>query len=141
MCYGARMADLQAARELIAGYDAALSNTKTKAADVRLKLASAATMAKVLVDELEHARAALLLALGKPEDAAEPDEEPGELRTWRCYGHVQGSKYLGEVQARSAKEAQEKAYAELECGVSLCHQCTDECEDPEIDEVTVAADD
>jgi hypothetical protein len=133
------MADLQAARELIATYDAALSNPKTRAADVRLRLASATAMAKVLVDELEHARAALLAALGKPEDAPAVDDKPGEVRTWRCYGHVHGSKYLGEVKARSAKEAQDKAFELEECHVSLCHQCTGDCEDPTIEEINVEA--
>lgn len=61
-------------------------------------------------------------------------------KTWRCYGVVTGSKYLGEVQAATETEAKAKAFEQLECGVSLCHQCSDECEDPEIHEVTVVTD-
>lgn len=54
---------------------------------------------------------------------------------YRCYGRVVVSKYLGEYEADSGEKAREKAFKEACC--SLCHQCAGECDDPEIDEVTV----
>lgn len=56
---------------------------------------------------------------------------------WRAYGKVAGTKYLGEVEADAEEQAIEKAEALGSCCVSLCHQCSDQCEDPEIDEITV----
>jgi hypothetical protein len=44
-----------------------------------------------------------------------------------------GSKYLGEVEADTMEEAIEKGGRRAH--VSLCHQCSHECEDPEIQEV------
>ena len=54
------------------------------------------------------------------------------MKEYRCYGIVQGSKYLGTVNANSKEEAEDKAYELDACDVSLCHQCVPECEDAEI---------
>lgn len=54
---------------------------------------------------------------------------------WRASGVVVGTKYLGEVDALTEDEAKAKALRRAH--VSLCHQCSRECEDPEIDEVNV----
>jgi len=55
---------------------------------------------------------------------------------YQCTGVVTGSKYLGEVKADSEEEAKEKAFA-LESAFigGLCHECSKECEDPEIHEI------
>ncbi|XUM19802.1 hypothetical protein ACRAVF_19240 [Bradyrhizobium oligotrophicum S58] len=51
------------------------------------------------------------------------------------YGSIVGTKYLGVFEAATKEEAEEKALHDAE-GPSLCHQCSDECEDPEIESVT-----
>lgn len=56
------------------------------------------------------------------------------MKTYQVYGTVRGSKYLGEVEAETAQEALERAPHEASLfDVRLCHQCSGECEDPEID--------
>ena len=57
------------------------------------------------------------------------------MKKWNAYGRVVGSKYLGIIEAETEKEALDKAAKQ--CSVCLCHQCSDECEDPEIDQITV----
>lgn len=59
----------------------------------------------------------------------------GEVKTWRVTGVVTGSKYLGEVEAATKEEAEAKAFDELDVDCCLCHQCSEECEDAEIQEV------
>lgn len=56
---------------------------------------------------------------------------------FKAYGQVVGSKYLGEVEADTEEEAKRKAWSLAH--VSLCHQCSDECEDPEVEEIAVEA--
>jgi hypothetical protein len=56
---------------------------------------------------------------------------------YRVYGTVVGGKYLGEVEADNEKEAIEKGLNLDTCWVSLCHQCSSECEDGEIHDVHV----
>jgi len=56
---------------------------------------------------------------------------------YACYGRVVGSKYLGIVEAKNEEEAKEKAYSLEEAWISLCHQCSGECEDPAINEIEV----
>jgi len=56
---------------------------------------------------------------------------------WRATGAVAGSKYLGEVEAATEEEAREKAWGLDSAGVSLCHQCSSECEDPEVQDIYV----
>jgi len=51
---------------------------------------------------------------------------------YRVYGVVTGGKYLGEFEANTPEEAKQLALDSDEAHVSLCHQCCDQCEDPEI---------
>lgn len=62
------------------------------------------------------------------------------MKTWRCYGIVTGTKYLGEVQADTEEEAREKAMKLDTCYVSFCYHCSGECEDAEVREFQVEAD-
>lgn len=59
------------------------------------------------------------------------------MSKYRAYGRVVGSKYLGEFEADSPEEAKKLAEQSDECHISLCWSCSDECEDPEIEEVYV----
>lgn len=54
------------------------------------------------------------------------------MQKYRVYGAVTGGKYLGEFEANSPEEATQKALDSDAANVSLCHQCCDQCEDPEI---------
>ena len=45
-------------------------------------------------------------------------------------GKVVGSKYLGKFEAKNKKEAEKMALESEAVGISLCHQCSGECEDP-----------
>lgn len=56
-----------------------------------------------------------------------------EVKRWSVVGVVKGSKYLGEFEAATAEEAVQMALESDAAWVSLCHQCSGECEDPEID--------
>ena len=56
---------------------------------------------------------------------------------WYAYGVVAGGKYLGEVEAETKEEALKAAWNLDSLGVSLCHQCASECEDPEVGEINV----
>lgn len=62
------------------------------------------------------------------------------MAKWAAYGRVCGSKYLGQVEADSEDEAKEKAMRLDSCFVSLCHHCSGECEDPEVDNISVEKD-
>jgi len=53
-------------------------------------------------------------------------------KKWDVYGVVLGTKYLGVFEAFSKEEAIEKALKSGEFYVSLCHQCSKEISDPEI---------
>ncbi len=55
---------------------------------------------------------------------------------YRVYGKITASKYLGEYEADSADEAEEMAIDE-HGSITLCHQCSGECADPEIHECDV----
>lgn len=59
------------------------------------------------------------------------------IRTWRVWGIVSGSKYLGTVKARTKNGALDKAEEMEEGYVSLCHQCSSQCEDPSINSYDV----
>jgi hypothetical protein len=52
------------------------------------------------------------------------------------HARIVGSKYLGEFEADNADEAIAKAEASGASYVSMCHQCSEECEDPECDKIT-----
>mgnify|MGYP000081162469 CR=1 FL=1 len=54
-------------------------------------------------------------------------------KLYLVYATVTGSKYLGTYRASSKKEAIEKAQQN---SVSLCHQCSRECQDPELSKFT-----
>jgi hypothetical protein len=60
-----------------------------------------------------------------------------EKKTWRATATVSGGKFLGEVEAETAEEALGLAEQLDTANVSLCHQCTDQCEDAQIANVTV----
>ena len=57
------------------------------------------------------------------------------MAKWSCYGLVRGSKFLGEFEADTKEAAIKLAEESDECYVSLCHQCANECDDPDIYEV------
>ena len=56
-------------------------------------------------------------------------------KKWHVSATVVGSKYLGEFEADTAEEAIELAGASDAAWVNLCHQCAEECEDPQIDHI------
>lgn len=56
---------------------------------------------------------------------------------FRCFGTVAGSKYLGEVEAEDAEQAEQLAYDLASCYVKLCHQCKSEVEGAEVQSVVV----
>jgi hypothetical protein len=58
-------------------------------------------------------------------------------KVYHCYAATVGTKYLGEVKANSEKEAIELAEKLESCDVGLCHQCSSECGQIEIDEIIV----
>lgn len=57
------------------------------------------------------------------------------MARWRLYGIIRGSKDLGVVEAATEDEAKKKGWGLDTRYVSLCHQCADECEDPEMTEI------
>jgi len=63
------------------------------------------------------------------------------MKTYRVHGLVKGGKYLGEYEANSKEEAIEMALNSNEAHVSMCHQCSDQCEDPMIEEAFAETDD
>ena len=61
------------------------------------------------------------------------------MKKWRVYGTVIGNKYLGEIEAKTKKEAHNRVWFddELDMSVDLCCSCNDKCEDPEITELFI----
>lgn len=60
------------------------------------------------------------------------------MAKWGVYGKVVGSKFLGIVEADTKKDAEAKADELLaNAYVGFCHQCSSNCEDPEIDSIEV----
>ena len=57
------------------------------------------------------------------------------MAKYRIYGTVTGSKYIGEVEADSKEEAEEKAWEKLDTSICLCWECSREIKDPEVTEV------
>ncbi|WFU52216.1 hypothetical protein QA639_21145 [Bradyrhizobium pachyrhizi] len=57
------------------------------------------------------------------------------MKQFSVVGVVTGSKYIGTFWANSKEEALKMAEASDNNFVSLCHQCGDHCEDPEIHEL------
>jgi hypothetical protein len=58
------------------------------------------------------------------------------MAKWRLYAAVHGGKHLGEVEAATAEEAIEKGYELDTCYVSLCHQCSRQCDGAEIGDIS-----
>jgi hypothetical protein len=56
---------------------------------------------------------------------------------YRIVGAVYGSKYLGDFEASSREEAEEMALNSDAASVNLCHHCSSECEDPQIERVEI----
>ena len=59
------------------------------------------------------------------------------MKKWSVAGVVSGSRYLGTVEASSEAEAKAVAWDTLDTHVGLCHQCSGQIEDPEIQELVV----
>lgn len=55
------------------------------------------------------------------------------MAKYRVYGIVTAGKYLGEVEADSEEEAINKGVDLDTCYVSVCHQCSRDIGDPQID--------
>lgn len=58
-----------------------------------------------------------------------------DMKVWHLYGVVTGTKYLGQVLAQTEEEAVEKGYDLDTASVNLCHHCSGECSDPEIQQI------
>lgn len=56
---------------------------------------------------------------------------------YRVYGSVVATKYIGEFEAGTKEEAERMAWDSEECWVSVCHQCSSDVSDPEIEEIIV----
>ena len=52
---------------------------------------------------------------------------------FRVYGVVTGGKFIGVYEGDTAEEAESKAWEDAH--VSICHQCAEEIDDPEIHEL------
>lgn len=61
-----------------------------------------------------------------------------KMKTWNVTGVVTGSKYLGEFEAETEAEAIQMALESDAAQVGLCHQCSGECEDPEVNEAVAS---
>lgn len=57
------------------------------------------------------------------------------MAKWRVVAKVVGSKYLGEFEAKTKEDAERLARASEAAGISLCHRCSDECEDADVEDV------
>jgi ferredoxin len=62
---------------------------------------------------------------------------PEQKKKYNVWGHVVGTKYLGTVEASNEDEAAEKGVELDTTYISLCHQCSRECSDGMIDDVSV----
>lgn len=51
---------------------------------------------------------------------------------YRVHAAIGGSKYLGEFEAATPEDASRMAIESDSGRVSLCHQCSDQCEDPDV---------
>ena len=54
------------------------------------------------------------------------------MAKFNVVGVVTGSKYLGCFEAETAEEAVEMALKSDKASVSVCHHCSEEVEDPEV---------
>ncbi len=55
---------------------------------------------------------------------------------FHVYGAVKATKYLGEFDGATKEAAIEAAQSGQTNQIVLCHHCSGQCEDPEIDELT-----
>jgi hypothetical protein len=62
-------------------------------------------------------------------------------KVYRVHAKVSGGKYLGEVTASSKEEAIKKAWDLESTSVSFCWHCSENCEDPEVEEIYAYTDD
>lgn len=56
------------------------------------------------------------------------------MKKYNVYAMVRGRKFLGTFEASNEEEAIEKAIEENGF-ISLCHQCSSECEDAELENI------
>jgi hypothetical protein len=57
---------------------------------------------------------------------------------YNVYAVITGSKYIGEFEAASKEEAEDKAWETIGCdSVGLCHQCSSEIDEPTITSLNV----
>lgn len=59
------------------------------------------------------------------------------MAKFRVYGVIRATKYIGEFEAESKEQAEQMAWDSDEGYVSVCHQCSREVEDPEIERMEV----
>lgn len=59
------------------------------------------------------------------------------MTKYMIIGVVTGSKHIGVFEASSKEEAEKMAYASEGVYVSLCHACSSECEDAEIQKLII----
>ena len=57
------------------------------------------------------------------------------MAKWSITASVVGSKYVGEVEADTQEEAIEKGWKHPNAYCSVCHACSDDIEDPELQEL------
>ena len=62
-----------------------------------------------------------------------PRERMPAMPEWDVWGVVTGTKYLGKFTADTKEEAEALALESDAAQPSLCHHCSDECEDPQCD--------
>lgn len=63
------------------------------------------------------------------------------MAKWNVTGVVTGGKYLGEYEAETAEQAIATALMLEGGGISLCNQCSGECEDGAVDEAIASLSD
>jgi hypothetical protein len=61
------------------------------------------------------------------------------MAKWSVYGAIYATKFLGTFEAETAEQAEQIAM-EQNGGVSICHQCSGEISDPDIDHCIVELD-
>jgi len=59
------------------------------------------------------------------------------MSKYNVYAEIRGSKFVGTVEAANEEEARERGWELDDCYVSICHQCSNEIDDPEIEELIV----
>lgn len=58
------------------------------------------------------------------------------MAKWDVWAAVVGSKYMGQVEAETEEEAQALGN-KLDSHIGLCHQCSDEAEGLEVQDISV----